>query len=1810
MLKLFISITIFFASTLQTIAQDAVPDRRIVLHRDVDFYGSDLQSIFDTTLEACESACLTRGECRAFTFNTRNGSCFLKSDVTEEAEYAGAFSGRIVAEDPAVLAAAPDRAADLRGFLSEADLDAAAERARGLPNDFVAGGWTAEALSQYAISAERDGNYLDAMRNMGAATVVSGAGGDWAEYARLAYATANVTDDQNAERQYLETAFEAATAAYLRLRNPATRANALITMARALEGLGRGRDMIPALRLAQELAPRDDTAQALDRAVGLYGFRVTDTRVESDAAQPRICAEFSEPLAETGRNYADFVQSDTSGLAVDVSDRQLCIAGVEHGQRYSMTLRAGLPAASGETLRRPVQLTQYVRDRSPSVIFPGRAYVLPRTEDAGLPVVTVNTDALDLTLMKVSDRNLVRTMQENILGNSIDPWREEYLESRMARVVWEGEASVGSELNANITTRLPIGEAIAGMEPGVYALQAAVPGEDTYDVPPATQWFVISDIGLTSMLGADGLHVFARSLNTAEPMAGARIELLSEANTVLGERETDADGYAHFPATMTAGRGSAAPAVIVAENGEADLVYLSLRGPEFDLSDRGVEGNPAAPPVDVFLTTDRGAYRAGETIHATALARDARAQAIPGLPITAVLSRPDGVEYARQVSDGAGAGGHVFDMPVSGAAPRGTWRLDMFADPEEPALASTTLLVEDFLPERIDFDLALPDGPVAATDTPRLSIDARYLFGAPGADLAYEGQVRLSATREIEARPGYVFGMWNDRIVPEYQSLPEGRTDASGRAQVPITFPDIEAPGRPLNARVTVRVKEGSGRPVEREVSVPVTPASDLIGIKPLFDGEVPENGTAAFELVGLGPDLEGAQMDVTWTVNRVRTRYQWYSSDGYWNWEPVTTRERIATGTETLDGTPTRIETPVEWGRYEIVVSRTAGEYLASSAEFQAGWYVPADVSETPDMLEMSLDAERYAPGDTATLRIVPRTPGKALVTVVSNRLIDMVAVDVDGETTVDLSVTEEWGAGAYVTASLIRPLDAAAGRNPTRALGLAHAGVDPGERALDVSIDAPGTAQPRGPMEVAVNVAGLADGDTGFVTLAAVDQGILNLTGFEDPDPSDHYFGQRRLGMGIRDLYGNLIDGMTGQMGEIRSGGDAGAQMRMQAPPPTEELMAQFFGPLEVVDGRATATLELPEFNGSVRLMAVAWSETGVGEAGADVLVRDPIVMTASVPRFMAPGDEARMLLELTHATGPTGDVMVTATSAGLEIGGGVLADAIALGEGETARVSVPIAAEADGVQRIALTLTTPADERLTKTLTIPVKSLDPEVVRQSRFTLAAGETFSFSDDVFDGLTRTSARATLAAGPLARIDAPGLLERLDRYPYGCTEQQASRAMPLLYMGGVAEAMGLADREDLPGRVNTAIDAVLANQSASGGFGLWRPGSGNLWLDAFASDFLSRARAQGYAVPDTAFRAAMDNLRNRVNYYPDFEDGGRDLAYALYVLAREGAAAMGDLRYYADVKADAFDSPLASAQLGAALAAYGDPTRADRLFAQADRQIDAQSPEGQVWRADFGTVLRDAAAVLTLAVEAGSEAVDREALTTRVAQGDRHLSTQEATWSLMAANALLGDTAEAGIVLNGTPMTGPLVDVMNPLSLSTPWRVENTGSRPVDLTVSTFGVPTTPQPPTANGYTIGRQYFTMEGEPADVGRVAQGERLVAVVTVTPQGTSDGRLMISDPLPAGFEIDNPNLIRGGDIGPLDWLQLTESTETTEFRQDRFLAALDWRSDDAIRLAYIVRAVTPGRFHHPAASVEDMYRPAYRATGATGTVVIE
>ncbi|MBL4629231.1 MAG: alpha-2-macroglobulin family protein [Roseicyclus sp.] len=1793
-------------------AQDLLPERTISIIRDHDLPGNDLRPIFDSNLTACTAACQADPECAAFTFNTANNTCFPKSAASDGAAYAGALSGIIRDTPAATLAHAFEQRTDM-AFLSNADLDAALSQANGLGLVHYAGRFPAADWRRSAANAFEAGNTLGAMRRIGAAVTLEHSAADWATYAH--YLLSIEPDTRSAGRQFENRALSAAINATLRADPGLEFAEALDILAEALERNGRGPDAIPALRLALANTPDDTRDEALDRVLGLFGFRVTDTRVDVDSDFPRICATFSEPLAAGGVIYGDFLQSTVSDLAVEAEGRQLCLSGVRHGERYEFTLRAGLPAASGEVLHAPVTLRQYVRDRAPSVRFAGRAYILPASAGGTIPVVGVNTDLIDLRLFHVADRNILRTLQEQYFGRPLAEWQVDQFAEQIGEAVWQGEVEVAQEQNRAVTTRVPIGEVLQGRAPGLYALEARVGGAGNAE-GGATQWFLVSDLGISSLSGSDGVHVFVRSLATTDAHQGVTIDLISESNRVLASAETDSDGYAHFPAAIAAGEHGASPALLTARNGDTDLAFLSLRDAEFDLSDRGVEGREPAGPIDVFLTTDRGVYRAGETIHATTLTRDPQAEAITGLPLTAILTRPDGVEFTRMLLEEAGAGGYVFALPLNPEVPRGTWRLAIHADPDARPLREVRLLVEDFLPERLDLAIDLPSDTFADIARPFVDFRANYLFGAPASDLSITGRMALRPISTLSRYPGFRFGRHDAPPAPAFTNIEPLTTNAQGRAAASLQFPAFDGVSHPGQLTLTAQITEGSGRPVERAETVTVIPSDPMIGIRPLFDGTLPEAAEANFHLIATG--IGARTLPVRWTLNRVERRYQWYRQNGNWTWEPVTIRQRIANGEAALGSDPTSLSLPVEWGSYELRVESDAEGFAITSVGFDVGWYGAEDGTDTPDALEVSLDADAYRPGDTATLRIVPRTGGLALVQVVTDRLINQQIVRLgDDPTDITLPVTDEWGAGAYVTATLIRPLDTVSGPVPTRAIGLAHASVDPGDHALQASLEVPETMRPRGPLEVALRIDGALPGEIDHASIAAIDLGILNLTGFQSPDPQGHYFGQRRLGMAFRDVYGRLIDSRDGAEGRIRQGGDGSAGLRMQANPPTEELVALFSGPLIVGDdGYARASFDIPAFNGTLRVMATAWSQTGVGQAEADVIVRDPVVITASAPRFVAPGDTARLLLEFTHTEGPSGEMPLSiAVTSEIQMLGEII-PAITLTEGETTRFNLPfVVSNQTGEAEFSIELTTPDGTSLTRELSIPVQINDPVVAETTRLTLAPGQIFTLDATAYTGFRPGSAHVTLSAGPLARFDAAGLLQRLDRYPYGCTEQVTSRALPLLYLSSVAEIMGLGTADDLNTRIADAIASVLNNQAANGGFGLWRASSGDLWLDAYVTDFLSRARVEGHSVPDIPFQSALDNLANAVTSHPDFENGGQGLAYALMVLAREGQASMGDLRYYSDVKAQDFATPLALGQLGAALAMYGDQPRADAMFIAGFARLTVPETNASTganphtWRTDYGSSRRDGAALVALAAAAGSETIDLATHVADIVIPAPEASTQEAVWALLAAHALIDNPATQTLTLDGEPVSGPFVQVFGGDQTQTRI-IENIGTRDEGLTLTRFGIPDGATEAFGNGYRIERQYLTLDGDSVDPAQVQHGTRLVTFLTIINTGAPEGRLMINDPLPAGFEIDNPNLLQSGDVRALQGVDFPYAPEMSEFRAERFLSAVDMRGgSDHIRLAYIIRAVTPGNFHHPAASVEDMYRPTYRAQTASGRVSV-
>ncbi len=1535
-----------------------------------------------------------------------------------------------------------------------------------------------------------------------------------------------------------------------------------------------------------------------------------------------------------------------------VQGSQLCVEDLLHGKRYEVKVRSGIPSTEDDLLPKAVELTVYIRDRSPSVRFSARNYVLPRTGQQGIPIVSINTKLVKATIYRIGDRRLADEVLDGDFQKPMESYQLNQLANQKGEKLWSGEMSVASKLNEEVTTAFPIDTLLPNLKPGLYVIAASAAeesakadensadSENDYGTK-TTQWFVVSDLGLTAFSGADGVHVYVRSLGTASPVADAEIRLVARNNEVLGTVKTDATGTATFEAALAHGIGGLAPALVIARGADSDYGFLDITKQAFDLSDRGVGGRTPPGPLDAMVFTERGVYRPGENVYVTAMLRDAAANAVPSTPLIVKLFRPDGVEDRRETLADQGNGGRSWQIALPDTAMTGSWRLAAFVDPKAAALYEKNFLVEDYVPERLEMKLTASQPMISAGTPGVVGLAGRYLYGAPASNLGLEGEIVISAASEVSGFPGYRVGQESEKFTTvrkDLEALPN--TDATGAASLSIALPDLPQTSKPLNADVTVRLREPSGRALADRIALKVNTGKSFIGVKPLFEGSVPEGAPAEFEIVGIGPDgKQTAIGGLKWDLQRVESQFQWYSRDNRWSYELVTYESRIAGGTiDTPASGTVRIKAPVDAGTYRLDIASATAQGPATSYSFSAGWYV-SETSDTPEILNLALDRASYRPGDDVKVTVMPRMAGHALVAIVSDKVLATQMIDVaasGGSAT--FKVDPAWGPGAYATAILYRPMDSAAKRMPSRAVGVKWIPLDTKPRTLAIALDTPPAVRPAGPVTVSASISGLDTGENATIVISGVDLGILNVTRYKTPAPASYFYGQRRLGLEMRDLYGKLIDGMQGVRGVVRSGGDEGG-LEMSGRPLAEAPLAVYSGPLQVdANGKAQVTFTLPAFNGTMRLAAQAWTPSKLGSGEKDVIVRDTVVAQATPPKFLMLGDSSNLHLSIENVEAPAGTYQLSAKAdGGIEV----------IGESERKltlelekRISqtIPIKGASVGDGHISFSLTGPGNVAIERTYAIPVEPPAPNVRRRTSQMLAASTgSLRVGSELIRDLVPASAKVSVTASRTASFDVPGLLIGLDRYPFGCAEQTTSRALPLLYYDEVASRARLSKEPKAKAAIEKAITRLYEMQSSSGAFGLWGPYGEDAWLTAYVADFLTRAREKGYAVRDTSYEIALDRLKNTVNNARDFKKGGEDLAYALYVLARAGRGVLGDLRYYSDTKIDAFLTPIARAQLGAGLAMLGDKERAALTFASALSALTAPDMEVPLAnRADYGTQLRDAAAVLALMGESSAATPQLQKafnIVVALRAQQKETTTQESLWLLLAARTLDAQNKDLALEVNGVPVKGSFqtvlagsdftagsiqvtnVSAILPNAASekfetvlTPEQfagegllVKNRGPEAVPASVLVTGEGMEPEPSAESGFKIERKTYSPDGKEIPFDKLKQNDRVVVVLKVTEVDPKLAQIVVEDRLPAGFDIENPALLKGSDLKAFAWLPATYNPVFSAFRDDRFVAAYSLTDQGRkvpaqMTMAYVMRAVTPGVYMHAGARVEDMYRP--------------
>ncbi|HHO0880388.1 alpha-2-macroglobulin family protein [Aeromonas hydrophila] len=1552
--------------------------------------------------------------------------------------------------------------------------------------------------------------------------------------------------------------------------------------------------------------------------------------VQANARQyrdaPALALVFSGPLAPKA-NWQSWLSVSEGGKQVQgewiLADdgRTLYFPSAQPDKSYEVSLKAGLgPSPQSWTLKtRPLEA---------GASFTASGMVLPLRDELRLPISAVNVDEVNIDFFRVDAEYLPRFLAEYRPGAGMGNWELEQITKRAKRV-FSGRYALELDANRRETRLINVKEPQLA-EAGVYFAVMSPLGN--YDWRKETTYFAVSDMGLSARRYRDQLEVFVSSLASADPLKDVQLSLLDEKGNRLQVQTTDPQGHRRFDQVQGA-------RLLLAEQG-SHLAVLRLDGAALDLSTFDL-GTQPWQAQQLYLFSGRDLYRPGERLDSEILLKGQDGQLLPGMAVELEVKQPDGqlLEQKRLLPDNLGAAHYGLRLPDD--APLGRWTISL-----KTAAGSRfewPFLVEEFLPERLKLQLGKgPDGEVADLDAAlTLPLQGDYLYGAPASATKAKAEVKISrATMPFTQWQEFTLG--DVLLAEQAKDLEPLNLTLNAQGQGTFSLADeldgVRALG-PLEVAYRVSLAEPGGRAVNRSRTQYGWPAgSQWPALKADFVAERVEGGKPLpFQILNLdeqGQPVAGAVK--VRLINEYRD-YYWHYADGEgWKYEfnsqPYLEQEQ----TLQLDGKgPTPLTLQLAAGWYRLEVENSQGHQ--SSLRVEIGSYAWGGGGEQarPDKIAITLDKRAYQAGDKAKVTLVAPRPGKGLLMVEDGdglrwwQRIELKgaggdAKDARGE--FEIPVSPEWQRhDLHISAQIAAPDSASkpAGKQQgqsLRSVGLVPLTLDREARRLPLTLSAPDKAVPLTRLEV---IATSTPNSQGRVVLAAVDRGVLNISDYQPLGPFEIFFGRKRFAQDLFDNYGQVIPPQDGKLARLNYGGDRAPLKKGGALESRVEIAALWSGEVSFDEsGKAVIPLDLPNFNGELALMALAWNEQQVGEAERAVKVVAPLVAEIGWPRFGARGDETRALVQLRNMSGEDQTLSLAWTLNGGLKANGELPGNLSLKNGEEQWLTLPLTVTgASGVASLQLAASG-KDFAISRDWYLPLRSPWPAETRQRYQMLAPGQQMSFAPAELAGLDRANLQGLLSLSGTPPWDPAAQWQALADYPYACLEQTLSRAWPYLLTTADERAAWSKPAEGKKAASEADVQRALLQrlqrlQLPSGGFGLWDGRSDEeQWLTAYAADYLLARKEAGDAVPEAMLNQALNRLQS---YLTDSQYGERwssapehsrlaYQAYSAYVLARVGKAPLATLRLIWEQQADHARSGLPLLHLSLALSAMGDEQNAAKALSQA-----LATERGDDYLGDYGSPLRDQALELSLLRQHKLAAERWPALSAKVADTLAHrqwLSTQERLALLRLARfdpavdwqAKVTSSLGSGSLSGSAPLRQGAPEA---LAAST---VTNEGKGSLYVQRTLVGYPEQAPARISKGMSVTRSWFNSDGQPFDPAKVKVGDLVVVRLNVSSESAVPDALLV-EMVPAGFELENPALgnsikleelsIEGKPAWQSEW---NDYLKHQEFRDDRYTAALDLSEGSNQQLVYLMRAVTPGRYQVPPTQVEDMYRPELRAVG--------
>lgn len=1593
------------------------------------------------------------------------------------------------------------------------------------------------------------------------------------------------------------------------------------------------------------------------KVVGINDFVFLEGKVNRSGSKT-IDLIFSDPLDENQEKKGLVTILDwAEEFALDINGNRLTIYLEQFpGNDLKLEVSSGLKNKDGKTLGQVLNSGFSFLPAKPEVKALRKGVIMPETEQVWFPFQAINLKSVEIEITKIYQSNVLQFLQYNALDQHYDL-------NPVGKIMFTGKVDLTKISPANNEEKwqkytLDLSRMVT-VDPGsiynieirftkedVIKLECEAPtsegnyGEAYYDdgyydeSNPCRPYYYYGEhfirtnlfstnIGLLAKGSRDekSWTIFANHLNTAAGLGGTEITLYDFQKQEVGKGVTDASGLLNIECKE-------APSFAMAKK-DGKYGYLSLLDNFANsLSDFDINGKELKEGLDAFIYGERGVYRPGDTMFVSVMLFQHKKYSIapldPQLPIKIQAEDSRGkIQFEKNLTENID---HLYHckIPTSDNSPTGNWKWAVTVGGET---FYKSVKVETVKPNRLKISYKNLPNSIKLYQEPNLAFESTWLHGASAEGLKAEVEVSWSdRIQQFKAHPGYQFEDPSRGSDYYPEKMFSGTLDANGSASYQLKQNPSFLPASALKVGIKTKVFEKSGNFSEDYATAEVHPYTSYVGIK------IPESEWGGHYLKSGIPqkmamivvDADGKPVaNRELSLGLYSAEWNWWYNESNYNLLKYNSSDH--TGSIKTAKIKTNSKGVAEWsdvyddyGNYLIRVCDEVSGHCTGGLFYTSKWGNPPSHGEAAQIIKLSADKESYATGEKIKLRVPSNEKSKLLLSIeqgnqiVSTQLIEGKAK----ETVIELPVTPAMAPNVFLHVSLVQPYANTANGLPLRMYGVLPLKITDPARTLHPIIETPSSLKPDETFAIKIKE---QNNKPMAYTIAVVDEGLLDLTRFKTPNPTDHFFAKLALGIDTWDMYDKVMNPYGQEFENLFTVGGDAENLNLNSVKKANRFVptVKFLGPFQSKGGVTTHNLKIDKYVGSVRFMVVARNNDAFGMAEASRQVKKDLMVQTTLPRILAPGDEFDLGANVFAMVKNMGKVNVSLESDknfGV-IGGGT--NVLTFNkEGDLLTQFGIKTGNSTGVAKIGAKVS--SSRMSTKDITeIEIRNPNLPEIRVREFKIEAGQKVNLSLELFG--TKGSHSAQLEMSNMPSLNLNSRLQYLIQYPYGCIEQTTSAAFPQLYVGDIIH-LSPGRQKEVNQNISKAIQRINGFQTSSGGFSYW-PGNNTSedWASSYAGHFLIEAKAQNYFVPEKLLSKWYSYQKSQaVKYNSNADSDHTAQAYRLYTLAKYGkpeSGAMNRLRQVKNLTAPAGNT------LAAAFALTGKKQVAIELLAQVAKLKVTNEKEDYNYYT-YGSTMRDMALKAEAQMQAGqnSQALNTIKALVQELNSSGWYNTQAISHALLVVEKFYKGADKKGLIVdvlyNGKTL--PAVNTNKSVAISEIALNETVNTQTATLTNKTKGpvyvktiIKGTPgmQQMTTGGsknVNLNVSYIDNNGRPLDAGKIVQGQSFFVRLKASNPGTFGSRLenlALTFQLPAGWEVRNERL--NGQASA------NTSYEYQDIRDDKVITFFDLYNGSSTIIEIPLVATYSGVFYQAPVTLEAMYNnEVFARTGSTRVRVVK